>query len=88
VTAQTHPLFGKLLAAKGFRRVEGVLFLVVELPDGSPGTIRADATDVLSAGAQEALATVLDADGLRVLRTLVGGLRARGGAASRPGHGK
>ena len=45
-----HPLFGELLAALAFRRFAGVLHLVVELPDGSPGTIRADATDVLAAG--------------------------------------
>jgi len=39
-------LFGRLLAARSFKRWSGVLMLVVELPDGSPGSIRADATDV------------------------------------------
>jgi len=46
VVAETHPLFGRLLAARSFKRWNGALLLVVELPDGSPGTIRADATDV------------------------------------------
>src|SRR6266540_6225568 len=46
VTAATHPLFGRLLWASGFKRLGGVLHLVVVLPDGSPGTIRADATGV------------------------------------------
>ena len=40
VVAQTHPLFGRLLSAQSFKRWNGVLLLVVELPD-SPGTIRA-----------------------------------------------
>ena len=44
-----HPLFGELLACSGFKRRNGVLLLVVELPDGSPGTVRADATDVFAA---------------------------------------
>jgi hypothetical protein len=37
VTAATHPLFGRLLWASGFKRLGGVLHLVVTLPDGSPG---------------------------------------------------
>jgi hypothetical protein len=71
VIAATHPLFGSLLAAQHFRRVDGVVFLVVALPDGSPGTIRADATDVLGAAGDESSGTVLDADGLRLLVALV-----------------
>ena len=47
MVAETHPLFGRLLAAKSFKRWNGVLLLVIDLPDGSPGTIRCDATDVL-----------------------------------------
>lgn len=42
VTAAAHPLFGRLLPCSGFRRWNGVLLLVVELPDGSPGTVRAE----------------------------------------------
>ena len=70
VVAETHPLFGRLVAAKSFKRWNGVLLLVIDLPDGSPGTIRCDATDVL--GVVEAgLRSVLDAAGLRALRRLV-----------------
>jgi hypothetical protein len=38
-----HPLFGRLLPARSLKRWNGAL-LVVELPDGSTGTIGADAT--------------------------------------------
>jgi hypothetical protein len=72
-------LFGELLAASGFRRFAGVLHLVVELPDGSPGTIRADATDVLAAAGAGPAGTVLDVCGVRALRSLV---TAMGAAAS------
>jgi hypothetical protein len=44
VTAATHPLFAELLEPSAFKRWNGVLLLVVTLRDGSPGTIRADAT--------------------------------------------
>jgi hypothetical protein len=36
VVAETHPLFGRLLAAKSFKRWNGVLLLVIDLP----GTVR------------------------------------------------
>jgi hypothetical protein len=75
VVAGTHPLFGRLLAARSFKRWNGVLLLVVDLPDGSPGTIRADATDVFGVGGPEGAAAVLDAAGLRELHRLVGRLR-------------
>jgi hypothetical protein len=39
-------LSGRLVAARSFKRLNGVLLLLIELPDGSPGTIAA-ATDVL-----------------------------------------
>jgi hypothetical protein len=71
VTATTHPLFGQLVPARDFKRMGGVLFLVVVLPDGSPGTIRADATDMLGEVITEQIPLVMDADGLRVLRQLV-----------------
>ena len=35
------------MAARSFKRLNGELLLVIELPDGSPGTIPAGATDVL-----------------------------------------
>jgi hypothetical protein len=69
-------LFGRLLAARSFKRWNGVLLLVVDLPDGSPGTIRADATDVLGVAEPERAVSVLDAAGLRELHRLVQRLRA------------
>ena len=74
VTAATHPLFGRLLWASGFKRLGGVLHLVVVLPDGSPGTIRADATGVFGdelEAPSEPAATVLSVEGIRQLRVLV-----------------
>lgn len=72
VVAETHPLFGRLLAARSFKRWSGVLMLVVELPDGSPGSIRADATDVFGGSVAEGAVAVLvlDAAGLRELHRL------------------
>jgi hypothetical protein len=64
-------LFGRLLAAKAFKRWNGVLLLVVVLPDGSPGTIRADATDVLGPAEAAGPGAVLDPAGLRDLHRLV-----------------
>jgi len=72
VTGFTHPLFGRLLEASSFRRRNGVLLLVVRLPDGSPGTVAADSTDVFGEAATEpAVGTVLSAEGVRQLRLLV-----------------
>ncbi len=70
VTSATHPLSGRLVAARSFKRLSGVLLLVIELPDGSPGTIRAAATDVLGPGDAADPGVVLDAAGLRRLRGL------------------
>jgi hypothetical protein len=72
VTSVTHPLFGRLLLATGFKRWKGEVLLVVGLPDGSPGTIRADATDILGGPAVAAGVTVLSVEGLRRLRGVVG----------------
>jgi hypothetical protein len=77
VTASTHPLFGELLEASGFKRWDGVLLLVVVLPDGSPGTIRADATDVFATDPVEPTCFVLDGAGLLALRVLVAGSQRR-----------
>jgi hypothetical protein len=77
VTSRTHPLSGRLVAARSFKRLDGELLLVIELPDGSPGTIPASATDVLgSAGAAGPL-VVLDAGGWHRLRELVLALAGR-----------
>jgi len=78
VTARTHPLFGELLEAQSFKRLDGVVYLVVDLPDGSPGTIRVDATDVLGVVAAEAAGTVLTAEGVQVLRRLMLAVGATG----------
>jgi hypothetical protein len=88
VTAATHPLFGQLLAARDFRRVDGVVFLVVGLPDGSPGTIRVDATDLSGVDGIGPVVTVLDVEGLQALRRMVGVLRSRSEVSSRPRNGK
>jgi hypothetical protein len=76
VVAETHPLCGRLLAVKAFKRWDGVLLLVVELPDGSPGTIRADATDVLGASRDTGPDCVVDPAGVRELHRLVRQLAA------------
>jgi hypothetical protein len=75
VTAATHPLFGRLLVASGFKRRDGVLLLVVTLPDGSPGTIRADATSILGGAPAKTGSTVLSVEGLRRLHQLTVALR-------------
>jgi hypothetical protein len=74
VTSKTHPLSGRLVAARSFKRFNGVLLLVIELPDGSPGTIPAEATDVLGAVEAAGPGTVLDAAGWRRLRALAASL--------------
>jgi hypothetical protein len=52
-------------------RWNGALLLVVDLPDGSPGTIRADATDVFGGDGPQGVVSVLDAAGLREFYSLV-----------------
>jgi len=82
VTSQTHPLFGRLLEATGFKRVDGLVLLVVVLPDSSPGTIRADATNVFGerpVDDEDPGATVLSVEGVRRLRGLIAGGCAREG---------
>jgi hypothetical protein len=75
VTSPVHPLFGGLLAASGFKRSGGVLFLVVVLPDGSPGTIAVAATDILGAEPAGELVTMLSVEGIRELRALAASLK-------------
>ena len=57
------------------------------LPDGSSGTIAADATDVFGEEVDEPGTTILSADGLRHLRTLLDALRATAASRERPGQG-
>jgi hypothetical protein len=74
-----------MLEAVSFMHLRGVLHLVVRLPDSSPGTIPASATDVFGAPPSAGAAAVLDADGLRRLRALV--TRMAAGGAALPGTG-
>lgn len=68
-----HPLYGRVLEARSFRRLRGVLMLAVVLPDGSAGTIPAAATDVLGEQPppEPGPGTVLTAEGARRLRALL-----------------
>jgi hypothetical protein len=79
VVAATHPLWGQSLHATAFKRLNGVLHLVVRLPDGSPGTIPAAATSVWGEPSQTGSAVVLDVEGLRLLRQRVQQLTATRG---------
>ena len=74
VTDPAHPLCGRVLWARGFRRLQGVLMLAVVLPDGSSGTVAAAATSVLGDEPRSELGpgTVLTVDGVRRLRALLG----------------
>jgi hypothetical protein len=86
VVSTTHPLSGRLVAARSFKRLHGELLLVIELPDGSPGTIPAAATNVLGTVADAGLAVVLDAAGWRRLRDLAAAMASedtRGFAGAR-----
>jgi hypothetical protein len=81
VTALAHPLCGCRVRAYAFRHVDGVPHLKVELPDGMPGLVAADATDVFGAGPAAAGAgLVLDGAGLRHLHAVVTRLRDGDGA--------
>jgi hypothetical protein len=71
VTDCAHPLYGEQLRALSFRRRQGVLRLVVVLPDGTPGMVAADATDVFGSDAAVVvgLVTTLSVEGVRRLRS-------------------
>jgi hypothetical protein len=70
--------------ALSFQRRNGVLMLVVTLPDGSRGTIAAAATGVFGESVVRAAPTVLSADGLRHLHGLVMALKGGAGKRARP----
>jgi hypothetical protein len=53
---------------------------VVELPDGSPGTVRADATDIFASAPVTPTKLVLDGIGIQALHGLVVGLQRRPGS--------
>jgi len=88
VTSPLHPLFGRLLSASGFKRWDGAVLLVVVLPDGSPGTIRADVTDVLGGAEAPSVVSVLSVEGVRRLRVLVDALETKRRSRKRPRTGK
>ena len=78
VTAVTHPLYGCRLRAYALRHVDGVPHLKVELPDGLPGLVAVEATDV--PGSEQAAAgigLILDGAGLRRLYAVVMRLQER-----------
>ncbi len=77
MTSVAHPLFGRVLAATGFKRWKGRMLLVVVLPDGAPGTIAVEATDVLGAEELVVSPAVFSVEGLRALRSLAETLGAR-----------
>ena len=84
VTSPTYPLSGQLLDAHSFQRRNGVLMLVVTLPDGSRGTIPAEATGVFAEKAPEVTPTVLSPEGIRQLHSLVLVFRGRSKRRARP----
>jgi hypothetical protein len=88
VTGSTHPLSGRRLWASGFTRLNGVLNLIVDLPDGSPGTIRASATDVFGESDSPGLTVMLDVGGVRALRRLTATIGGRARPGGRPGERK
>jgi hypothetical protein len=70
--------------ALSFQRRNGVLMLVVTLPDGSRGTIAAQATGVFGESAVQAAPAVLSAEGFRHLHGLVVALKGGPGKRARP----
>jgi hypothetical protein len=86
VTSVLHPLFGRLLEARSFKRWEGDVLLVVVLPDGTPGTIPVEATDVLGEPVLGLVVpVVLSVEGVRRLQVVVEALApgSRRGAKAR-----
>ena len=77
VTALAHPQHGCRLRAYAFRHVDGVPHLKVELPDGMPGLVAADATDVFGPGQAAGTGLILSGAGLRRLHAVVMRLRER-----------
>ena len=86
MTASWHPLCGRAMLARSFRRLKGELMLAVVLPDGPAGMVAAVATDVFGEQprAGPGPGTVLTADGVRRLRALLEAkARSRGSRRSR-----
>lgn len=75
-----HPLAGRVLMARWFKRIDGVVVLGVELPDGSAATVPAEVTDVFGVVPAGGPVLVLDAEGVRALRVLTARLLGNAGA--------
>ena len=87
VTAASHPLFGDVLEASGFKRWNGELLLVVRLLDDSPGTVRAESTDVfVEPAAATPTPLAMDGAGIQRLYELVTALQRQ--RLKRPRNGK
>ncbi len=82
----SHPLFGEVLEASGFKRWNGQVLLVVRLPDDSPGTVRAESTDVFAEAAMAATPLAMDGEGIQRLHGLVVALQRQ--RPKRPRNGK
>jgi hypothetical protein len=86
VTSSVHRLFGRLLMPSGFKQRGGVQFLMVLLPDGSPGTIPGAAPDILGADPVRGVVTAPSVEGIWELRAPAGSLKGLGGPRLRPGR--
>lgn len=71
VTAVHHPLFGDRLAVLGWKRVEGIVHLIVRLPDGIPGMVELTSTSAAGPIEEVTAGTVLSVDGVRRLQALL-----------------
>ena len=71
------------MMALSFQRRNGVLMLVVTLPDGSRGTIAAQATGVFGESTVQVTPAVLSAEGFRHLHGLVVALKGGAGRRAR-----
>jgi hypothetical protein len=69
-----HPLVGQTLKAERSHCWNGVVWLVVVLPDGFPGRLPVADTDLLgeSPSLSSSIGTVLSVDGIRRLRVIAG----------------
>jgi hypothetical protein len=83
VTSDGHPLSGAVLQASGFKHWGGELLLVVSLPDGAPGTVAADATDVFGTTVMPSSTTVLSVSGARRFRELLTSMGPLDGSPTR-----
>ena len=78
LTSRRHPLVGKLVRVESAHRWNGNIWLVVMLPDGHPGRVRVEETELSGADPLGEMATgTLSLEGLRSLRAHVARLKDR-----------